>query len=694
MLTWDMVRPLRSLGGTALFFFLILTSTGDAQQSAPAAPAPPAGPSSDTSGPQQPVFRAGINYVRVDVIVTDRNGNPVDDLTVNDFDVTEDGKPQKVDSFKLIKLDGGVTPTAEGPPRRIRNDADEELEAARDDVRLFGLFLDEYHVRRNASVSIRQPLTNFLQAQLGPSDMLGLMGPLDSIHAVRLTRDRDSAARAIQRFVGRRFEYDPRNDIEARYAGMPPEAIERIRNQISLSAIKAFIVRLGSLKEGRKALILVSEGFTNVLPPQLRDQSAAFPGFNNPNRNNATAGLNDPREDTRTFFANADLEDDLRQVYDAANRNNVAIYAIDPRGLTTVEFDASQPTASPRLNSQFLNATMETLRSLASQTDGRAIVNSNDFASGMKQMVRDTSAYYLLGYASTQAPTDGNFHPITVRVRRPGVQVRARRGYWAATTADVARATRTPGPAAPKAVTAAIEAVSESSRVRIIRTWIGTSRAENGRTRVTFVWEPTPDVAGERREAPARVALTAIAKDGSPVFRGRVPDMTSAPGGARAPARATFVVPPGSVQLRVSVEGASSQVLDSETREISVPDLTGPQILGTPAVLRARNARELQQLKNDPDAVPHAMREFARSERLLVRVPAYGPGDTALPVSVHLLNRSGKSMSEVPTTESGLSGIQQIDLPLAGLAPGEYVLEIKSQAGDGAKQLVAFRVTG
>ena len=123
----------------------------------------------------------------------------------------------------------------------------------------------------------------------------------------------------------------------------------------------------------------------------------------------------------------------MRDVWDMANKNNVAIYAVDPRGLPTSEFDLSQPAVSIQVDRQYLNATMDTLRVLAEQTDGRAIVNRNDIAAGMRQIVRDTSSYYLLGYNSTQAPSDGRFHEIKVRVKRPGIQVRARKGYWALT---------------------------------------------------------------------------------------------------------------------------------------------------------------------------------------------------------------------------------------------------------------------
>jgi hypothetical protein len=153
----------------------------------------------------------------------------------------------------------------------------------------------------------------------------------------------------------------------------------------------------------------------------------------------------------------------------------------------------------------------------------------------------------------------------------------------------------------------------------------------------------------------------------------------------------TFEASPGKMQLRLSVEGSSSQVLDVETREIAVPDLTAADVsLGTPQLLRARTARDLQQIKANPDAVPAAARDFSRAERLVVRVPAYGPGTTVPTVSARLLNRSGQPMSEVPVGASAAPDTHEMELGLAALAPGDYILEIK--AGD-VIELVGFRVT-
>ena len=672
-------------------------------------PPPPPTATDQPQNPPTPVFRTGINFVRVDVIVSDRNGDAIADLKQTDFEVTEDGKPQSVEAFKLVKLDGGAIPTKDGPPRPIRTDDDEQAEAARDDVRLFAVFLDDYHVRQGTSVAVREPLTRFIEQQLGPSDMIGVMHPLTAIDSIRMTRNHSVIVRAIQQFRGRKFDYVPQNEFEERYAYAPTETVETIRNQVSLTALKALIVHMGGLKEGRKALILVSEGYSNIVPPQMRDQIAGIPGFGNPNRGNANAGLNDPNEDRYKFFAGQDLEFWMQGVYEAASQNNVAIYAIDPRGLPVFEFDINEGV-NGQTDREFLSTMQNTLRALALETDGRAIMNRNDLDVGMKQIVRDSSAYYLIGYTSAQTKSDGKFHAINVRVKRPGVQVRSRKGYWALTPETAAVVSAPPKAGPPPAVAAALASAAQSPRARSVRTWIGTSRGENGRTRLTFVWDPTPRTANDRPVAasdqPARIALTAINADGSPSFRGRVPDMalasaspaaagaSSAPA-SRGPSRVTFDVAPGKIQLRISVEGAASQVLDTELREITVPDLSGQVVLGTPELFRARTLRDFQQLKADRDAVPVPARDFSRTERVLVRVMAYGPAGTTPAVKARLLNRDGQPMSDLTVTAPESAGTPaQLDLPLSGLAPGEYVIEITAStpAGD-AQQLVGFRVT-
>lgn len=705
-----MAKLLRIGAAAAIVAALVSGVPGHAQQpsggssaSTPAAQGQtPAQGQAQTPAPNQPVFRSGINFVRVDVIVSDRNGNPVGDLKPEDFEIVEDGKNQAIETFKLVSLDGGLQQSTKEPPRQILTDADEESEAARDDVRLFAFFMDDYHVRVENSMMARDQLARFVQTQLGPSDMVGVMYPLEPVASVRMTRNHDAIVRGLGQFRGRKFDYTPRNDFEQRYAYYPTEMVEQIRNQVSLSALKALIVHMGGLKEGRKSLILISEGYNALLPPQMRDQIAAIPGSGNPNALDPFAGQNSLVEDRAQFMAGNDMQSNLREIYDTANRNNVAIYAVDPRGLSTGEFGIDQ-NISQTTDRQYLNATMETLRTLAINTDGRAIVNRNDLAGGMKQILRDSSAYYLLGYNSTSTATDGKFHEIKVRVKRSGVQVRARRGYWAFTAEDAQRALAPPKPEPPKAVETAIASIAAPSRSRLVRTWIGTSRGTSGKTRVTVVWEPVPRAPGDRgREAdiPARMSVTAVAPDGAPYFRGKTPDAASTNSGTSATSggAVTFEANPGTMQLRLAVESAGAETLDSEVREVTVPDLTSPDtVMATPEVFRARTVREFQQIKADPKAVPTAAREFTRAERVFVRVPLVATGGAAPTVTAKLLNRTGQAVADLPVAPSAAANgdVRDIDLSLAPLAPGEYIVEITvAGAASPAKELVGFRITG
>jgi VWFA-related protein len=660
-------------------------------------PAPPAAPGQEQAPPQppdQPTFRTGINFVRVDVIVSDRAGHPVADLKQTDFEVLEDGKPQTIETFRLVKVETGAPAET---TRTIRSRADEETAAADDNARIFVFFLDDYHVRLGNSMAARRPMSEFVQNNLGPRDLVAVMYPLTPIDAVQLTRDHRSVIRAIESFEGRKFNYEPRNSIEERYALYPAEVVERIRRQVTMSALEGLSIKLGALREGRKAIVFISEGFTAVLPPQLRDPVAAMPGLGNPNRRNPTAGMGNINEDRAEFLGQVDVEAEMREVFNAANRSNTAIYAVDPRGLATGEFDISENVEMTRSNNS-LRQTQDTLRVLAEETDGRAIVNRNDLAKAMQQIVTDSSAYYLIGYNSTQAPQDGKFHEIKVRVKRPGTQVRARKGYWALTAAEATAATAKPKAGPPPAVNRALASIADPPRGRLIRSWIGTEPGENGKTRVTFVWEPVPAQPGVRRDVAATVSLTASAPDGETYFTGRVP-AADGNGPATGPSSVTFDAPPGKLQLRVAIGGGpNGAMLDSDDRELLVPDLTAPEVLlPTPRVYVARNGLEYQSIRKDLDAVPTPTREFRRTQRLLVRATPSAPSGAALSVTSRLLNRQGQKMVDLPVVAAAAAGEPYlVDLPLSSLAPGEYLLEVSAVAeGQDAKtELIAFRVEG
>jgi VWFA-related protein len=668
------------------------------QAGAPPATQPPPQPQDPSQRAQQPI-RTGINFVRVDVIVTDpKTGEPVLDLKPEEFSVTEDGKPQKVESFSVVKID--ALEQAEQPAREIRSKFDEEREAARPDVRLFILLLDDYHVRRGNDMFARKPLIDFIQNSLAPADMVAIMYPLTSVTELTFTRNRDALARAIEKFEGRRFNYQPRNQFEEEYAYYPAQTVERIRNEVVMTALRGAAVKLGTMREGRKSIIFVSEGFTGNLPAQINDPIAAMPGIGNTAR--LRPGV-DSTNDRADFMTRVDMISDMTEIYREAARNNTSIYPVDPRGLAAFEYDINQGVGL-QTDSRHLQSSLDTLRELAENTDGRAIVNSNDLATGMKQIIRDSSGYYLLGYNSTQAPSDGRFHEIRVRVTRRGVDVRARKGYWAYTADDVARATAAPRPEAPPAITAALSTLAEPARGRAARFWVGTAPGSAGKTKVTFVWEPVPPAPGEARAAEAaaaRVVLTATAVDGRPLFRGRIPDDGTGDAAAAAPvsaapgtgASASFEAPPGQLQVRMTVESARGQVIDSATRELTLPDFTQVQLsLGTPRVYRARTAREAQAIRANADALPAVGRVFSRAERLLLRTTAHAPGGQTPTYSARLLNRNGDRMSDVPVQVSP-TGSAEIDLQLSSLAAGDYLIEVNATTDSGtAQEVVAFRV--
>jgi hypothetical protein len=152
-------------------------------------------------------------------------------------------------------------------------------------------------------------------------------------------------------------------------------------------------------------------------------------------------------------------------------------------------------------------------------------------------------------------------------------------------------------------------------------------------------------------------------------------------------------MPPGRLRLRMAIQDSASQPLDQDVREMAIRDLRGEVAVGTPEVLRARNAREFRALEAQA-AVPVASREFSRTERLLIRFPAYGPAGTPPLVTAKLLGRSGHEMRALPVTPASTPGESAIDLPLAGLAAGEYTIEVTASSGRGdAKDRVGFRVT-
>jgi hypothetical protein len=298
--------------------------------------------------------------------------------------------------------------------------------------------------------------------------------------------------------------------------------------------------------------------------------------------------------------------------------------------------------------------------------------------------VRDTSAYYLLGYTSA-VTTDGKFHKINVRVKRQGLQVRARPGYVAMSAVEAERALAPKKAGPPLAITEALGtlAVTAQQRRNLIRSWVGMSPGADGKTKISFVWSPAPVMPGVPREAASSVSLLAGGANSDLYHREK----------ALAPGRVEFEVPPGPVELEIGVQDASGEVLDRETRKLVVPSLGLGVTLNTPEVFRGRTLPEWQSIAADAKAMPVIEREFRRTDRLLIRVGAQSTNSTPV-VTARMLNREGGEMSALPVTPAGFGALNHVDVPLSALPPGDFLIEVIAKDGaDQASTLVAFRVT-
>jgi VWFA-related protein len=577
--------------------------TPGAGQAGAAQAAPPPSP----PAVEQPVFRAEVKLVLVDVSVTGSDDEPLTDLTPADFELTEDGLPQTVEQATLVRLDGTARGNGEALP--IRSQAHALAEAARDDVRLFAVFMDDYHLGRfpQEMVPLRRALSDFLGTMMGPLDLVTVMNPITPLSALEWTRDRTRLVQQIKAYEGRNDNFIGRSALEE--SQNLSRNVYRVRSQVVITALQALVMHLSGLREGRKTLLVVSQGI-----PLMFDVS---------------------------------LEPDFQALLREANRGNVVIHTLDPRGLGM----------GPGVHS--------TLFRLAAETGGQAIVNTNDLSKGLEKVVRDASHYYLLGYAPTRELNDGKFHKIAVKVKRKGVKTVARRGYWAPSAAEM---NPTPAPTLEPAVSTALTSLQARRDNRVAHVETGFGPAEGGRVRLVTTWRPVTGVRDrpERLRVEVREAPDAPAQQAEGALG---PDGTGA---------VMLDVAPGDALVRFSALAPSGEVLDRWEQPLSVPDFAGAGLaVGSPMFLRARATAAFQALRRGEGGAPTPDREFRQSDLIVVRAPVTG-GDAT--VAAEVLTREGKTLATLPA--SAVNGQFQVDLPVRSLALGEYVLRFTATRGE------------
>jgi hypothetical protein len=337
-------------------------------------------------------------------------------------------------------------------------------------------------------------------------------------------------------------------------------------------------------------------------------------------------------------------------------------------------------------DSAVLHARLESLYSLAAATDGIALVNNNDLTASFKRIVDDLSSYYLLGYYST-TKLDGRFHAVSVRVKRPGIDVRARRGYMAATpNSPAATAAMAAAAAVPKvdpeaaAVTAAVAPLAGFTREVPLRVQAATGWRAGDAPAAFVVVEGELSGAREYEEtwrSGATATIELATNDGPSLASARV---TVAAGTRtfRASLTPTSPLAPGDYVVRTSARGGDG-IPSRDALRITV--VANPQASG--AIWYRRGPATVNR------EVPTADVRYRRSEQAIVEVPAA----SASAVTARLLDRSGKPLT-IPVTatvreDADGTRWQRAQVALAPLAAADYVIELS----DGStRTLAAFKL--
>jgi len=538
-------------------------------------------------------------HVRIATMVTDRQGRPVSGLTARDFEIKEDGVPQKI----------------------------EAVEPRAPEARRIAILLDEFHVDPADTERVRQALTAFVDTRLRPGDTALVLKPMDPLTAIHLTADRDALRRAIAAFEGRKGLYEPRTPLEAETLGSVPALVDAGRAQVVLSALRALTGQLGA-EPGRSAILLVTEGFAQQ-----------------------------PRRATSHGLPDAGIVERF------ANRYDVAIYAVDPR-----------PAAGD------VDPGAVLLSRLVSETGG-TLARGTDLAGNVARAADELDAGYTVVYTTSHG-NDGRFHPIEVTLPKRQADARTRAGYVSLPSEAARRAMRDLLDDKPRTPPRLLR------HSPLVDVWSGVTAMNANEATVAVTWRPAPS-----SRAAARVALKATTPDGKLLFEGMLAPVIV--GEPREDTRAEFPAPGGRVQLDMAVLGIAGQKLDTDIRDVEVPQSNGATpVLLPPIFIPTQSAREFRELAANGGAPPLPAQEFRRTERLIVRVPAYGAG-APLPVSALLLNRVGQIMRTLDVLPGGPAGVTQFDLPLAPLAPGDYFLQfsVQSAAGPVARR-VSFKITG
>ena len=674
-------------------------------------------------------FRTETNFVEVHAIVTDARGAFVRDLTKDDFEIVEDGKPQTPAAFALIDLPIERPLTLLNAKEPI--EADVRATTRTFDGRLYVLLLDDLHTAVTRTQAVRDAARRFIQQYLGVNDLAAVVytsGRQES--GQELTGSRRLVLAAIERFQGQKLpsagaeklaihlrdtdtdqiladEPQPARTTEglqnAQAIRDPSDPQRALNARRALQAVEDVAKWLGDVQGRRKALLLFSEGLDYDIyqPFDLADSASA-------------------------------LVAEAREAVAAAQRANVNVYGIDPRGLSQLGelIDISGRSDYPQLEYGMFRAALHDLRlsqesliSLSEETGGLAVVNAGDVAGGLGRIVLDNSRYYLLGYYSDSTKWSRKFLKIDVKVRRPGLEVRARRGFMppdpkAASMARAAGVNADTSPALRAALAKPVPVGDLPVRV-FAAPFRGTG--SNGSVVLAIEIEGGSLAFLERNGRFAEtIEVSIIAAD----QRAKVQatdhqkfDMNLQPQtydkvrttGVRLLSR--LEVPPARYQIHVGVHETGRATIGTVPYDLEVPDFSKAPLALSGVLLSSSAADTLVTANPDPrlklvfPASPVVTRRFSRAETLTWFAEVYDNSSRsahaiAFATDVHDAT-DGRKVFEAQdrrvvdgSTRAQTQGFLT-ELPLRELNPGTYVLRVaaRSTVGDSAaERFIPFEV--
>ncbi len=678
----------------------------------------PAQPSQSRQSPQPPItFRVEVNYVEIDANVVDAQGNFVRNLTREDFQIIEDGKPQSLTAFSMVDLpierpDPPLFAKAAIPPDVVSN-------RSPFDGRVFVLVVDDLHTRFNRTARTRAAARQFVERYVGANDMVAVINTSGFGKAMQdFTTNRQLALRAIDAAMGNKADssvaaalQDYYMNRDARGAASNANAafneMQRYNNaRNTMRTLRSLADYMAGMRGRRKAVVLFSEGINyNVVDP-----------INNPHA--------------------TDVQREIRDLIAAATRANVNVYTVDPRGVATGVEDAIEIGGFPADGSintsqmaEELRLEHDSLRVVADETGGFAVLNQNDFRTAFSRILEDNSSYYVLGYYPTNDKRDGKFRNVQVKVLKPGLRVRATRGYVAAvpkkesgprpdadakTSPELRDALDSPIPISGLTLNAfAAPFKGDGNKVAIALAIEIDGRA------LTF--RQTPQ--GLFAEDLEVTLFAADSKDGKvkdgarDTFNlGLKPQTHAIVSQSAFRIVRRLQVPPGKYQLRIGARESGAGKLGTVIYDLEAPDFSkGDIALSGVAIATASGSRiptanpekaPLTEFKDLLPAPPSAVREFPRGDTLAVFAEVY---DNAVktPHSVDITATILADDGKVVQTKADERKSDELhgaaggygytaSFPLSALTPGRYVLRItaKSRLGrsDGVTREVEFRV--